>query len=342
MPASNTRNSIRFTITGDEGQLVFPTAHTKVEPRFDDLVEQVDGGKMSETLFRQQLRELVKRHPWFIEGHIELVQALIHDGEYERALTQATKAFQQCRRAIPDEFSGTIPWGFLENRQLLGAADCVAHCHTLLRERNKAIEIMQQQLTWNPNDNQGVRFLIGSEFLRVEKFSEAEAFFRDNAADYPPYRYEIGLLHILREEWVEAATSLRQGFAANPYLAEMLCGAMMPLSQAIWHGTSYERPEIAQAYAQDYGSLWFEIEHAMNFVHWLFNHPKVMMERARLLEIRSGLLWERPGRSRDELIEDQSNALERIDDTLSEAIIQPRTDRYGVSGYPWEYPFDKN
>ena len=342
MPPSNARNSIRFAIAGDEGQLAFSAATTEVELKFDQLLEQAEGGKMSEPLYRQRLRDLVKRHPWFIEGHIELAQALLRDGDFERALARATKAFQQCKQAIPEEFSGTIPWGFLDNRPLLRAAGCVAHCHSLLRERSKAIEIMKQQLAWNPNDNQGVRFLIGSELLRVEEFSEAEAIFRDRAAEYPPYAYEMGLLQILREEWVAAATSLRRGFAANPYVAEMLCGSVLPLEQAIWHQSNFSQPELAQDYLQDYGSLWFDIDSALNFVHWLFNHPKVMMERARLLEIQSGLLWERPGSARNKLVEDHSNALLRIDETLSEAIIHTCTDRHGGSGYPWDYPFESD
>ena len=342
MPRSNVQNPIRFAIAGDEGSTRLPAAVPQVESKFDELLEQFEDGKLSETRYRQRLRELVRSHPWFVEGHIELAQALLDDGDFERALAQATKAFHQCRRAIPEEFSGTIPWGVLDNRPLLRAAGFVAHCHSLLRERNKAIEIMQQQLAWNPSDTQGVRFRIGSELLRVEAYSEAEAIFQEHAQNFPPYHYEIGLLQILREEWVAAATSLRRGFAANPYITEMLCGSVMPLAQVVWHESSFSQPELAQEFLQDYGSLWFDIDSALHFVHWLFHHPKVMMERARLLEIQSGLLWERPESTLNKLFEDHSNALLRIDDTLSEAIIHTCTDHTGRSGYPWNYPFDSN
>ena len=342
MPASRVQGSIRFAISGDEGELIYPLESTQVFEAFDRLVGQVEDGKMSDSRYRQRLRELVKRHPWFVDAHLELARELIGEGEPERAFTHAMRAFQLCNRAIPKEFSGTIPWSRLENRPFLRAADCVAQCHSLLGERSKAIEIMQQQLAWNPNDNQGVRWLIGSVFLRMERLSEAEAVFQEHAAEYPPYHYELGLVHILREEWVPAATSIRRGIAANPYVAEMLCGSMLPLPLSIWHASSLLTPETAGDYLSEYGELWFEIDFAVSFVHWLFNHPKVLMERARLLDTREKLLWEAPGSTRNELLEEESEALGRVDDTLSEAIIQIRTDSYGGSGYPWEYPFESN
>ena len=339
MPARRSRYPIRFTISGDEGELIFPIESLEVDIEFDNLLGRKRAGKTSETRFRQRVRELVQRHPWFIDGHLELAYALLDDGDPEQALTHAMAAFQECTRAIPEEFSGTIPWSRLDNRPLHEAAGCVAHCHSILRERSKAIEIMNQQLAWDPDDDQNVRFLIGSEFFRAQRFSQAEALFQEHAAEYPPYHYELGLMQFLREDFVAAATSLRRGFAANPYIAEMLCGSVQPLPMKMWHASELARPYAADAYVSDYGVTWFEIEFSMSFVRWLFNHSKVMMERARLQDIREAMLWDGPGSERARLAVEESNALERIDDTLSEAIVQTRTDEYGLSDYPWKYPF---
>ena len=122
----------------------------------------------------------------------------------------------------------------------------------------------------------------------------------------------------------------------------MLCGSVLPSPLSIWHPCELVTPETAVEYLHEYGELWFDTEFTVSFILWLFNHPKVLMERARLLDIREKLLWEQAGITRKELLDAEFEALERIDDTLSEAIIQVRTDSYGVSGYPWEYPFDTN
>ena len=52
---------------------------------------------------------------------------------------------------------------------------------------------------------------------------------REHADEYPPYRYELGLLHLQEQQWAEAATSLRHGFVDNPYIAEILCGNPGPM-----------------------------------------------------------------------------------------------------------------
>ncbi len=61
-----------------------------------------------------------------------------------------------------------------------------------------------------------------------------------------------------------------------------------------------------------------------------------------MLEIRESLEWKRPGDARSALAEQQRQAFERIDDRFSEVLIVRRTDRYGNTGYPWEYPFDRD
>ena len=339
MPPRRSRNPIKFAVTGDEGELVFPNEIFDVEIELNDLLTDLDVGAMNETRFRKRVRELVLLYPWFIEGHLELAYALIEDGDHEKALTHARRAFQAGKQVIPKDFSGTIPWSIRPNRSLLEAATCLAHCHTLLLEHNEAIKIMQTQLAWNPDDDQDVRFLIGSELFRENKFSEAQALFEEHAENYPPYYYELGLLHFLRDDFVASATNLRRGFATNPYIAEMLCGSVQPLPMMIWHTFEYGTPNTAADYVRDYGVQWFNAEYCLSFVHWLFNHSKVMMERARLQAIREEMLWEGPGSTRAGLAVDESDAFQRIDDTLSEAIIQTRTDEYGNSGYPWKFPF---
>ena len=59
---------------------------------------------------------------------------------------------------------------------------------------------MEQVLQWNPNDNQGVRLILGSEYLRAGDRAKAGKVLREHAAEYPPYRYELGLLHLQKKQ----------------------------------------------------------------------------------------------------------------------------------------------
>lgn len=105
----------------------------------------------------------------------------------------------------------------------------------------------------NPNDNQGVRYLLGSEALRAGDYEHARMVFEQEASGFPSYFYELGLCFMLRDEWGAAATALRRGFAANPYIAEILGGNSNPAPLAIWHGTSMAEPETACEYIKMYG-----------------------------------------------------------------------------------------
>lgn len=345
--ARNTRNksseTLRFAISGDEGEFIFPPSYVELIDKFDGLLDQVDEERMSETRFRQKLRELVKQHPWFLVGHEQLARELNENGQVEQALNSALRGLGIARKAVPRGFDGLIPWNRLDNRAFLSLLEYAGHCYTLLEEHAEAAAVMAEMLKWNPNDNQGMRWCIGSALLRSGKTIEAREKFESHASEYPPLHYELGLLLLREQNYVQAATSLRRGFATNFYIAELLSGIQLspPRPLAIWHSSNLEAPEIALEYLTDYALLWPESSFALDFVRWLFHHPKVLMERARLLEIREELLWEEPGDKRSRLVDQQYQALDRIDDTLSETLIEKRTDRYGNTGYPWEYPFDR-
>ena len=139
---------------------------------------------------------------------------------------------------------------------------------------------MEQLLQWNPNDNQGVRLIIGSEYLRAGDRAMAGKVLREHADEYPPYRYELGLLHLQKQKWAEAATSLRHGFVNNPYIPEILCGNPAPMPLRIWEGSNWQGAETAREYVGEYGELWRWTADALEFLRWLHTHPRVMAERA--------------------------------------------------------------
>ena len=93
-------------------------------------------------------------------------------------------------------------------------------------------------LAYNPEDNQGARWLLGSELLRTGDHERAFSVLKEHADEFSPYWYELGLLHFLNGEHVKAATAFRHGFATNTYIAEMLCGNLHPFPLAVWHDFS--------------------------------------------------------------------------------------------------------
>lgn len=319
----------------DVAVFAYPAGYEGVVDEFDDLLERRDTGRLSRTRYSKALAELVARNPWFIDGHAHLGNAAYERGEFESALEACERGYALGMQAIPAGFEQFIEWGYLENRPFLRAAHGVVLCRLQLGQRAEAIAVMEKMLAWNPSDNQGVRYIIGSEYLRAGREDEAKSFFETEAEQYPPCRYELALLLFRRGDYTAAATSLRHGFVENGYIAEILCGNPYPPPIGIWHGWGFSLPQTAKDYVADYGELWHDTPDAARFVRWLHTHPRVMAERASILEWREALLWEHDAGERARLLEADEAAQAGIDDRLSRDIVAARRDREGSMVWPW-------
>jgi tetratricopeptide (TPR) repeat protein len=331
-------DNLTFEVSGGRGIFVQSAELDRAQEKLDELMEEAETREF-ETADRDiaALKRLVAKYPDFIDGYAQLGMSLFEQDKPKLALKAYQSAFECGKRAIPAGFVGTIDWGHLENRPFLDAAQGTMVCYLRLDQRRNALGVMEQVLAWNPDDQQGIRYIIGTEYLRAGMRQKAEACFAAEADEYPPYQYEYALFHLLAKNYVAAATCLRRGFVANGYIAEMLTGNIAPVPMAIWHGSSFAAPDLAADYIVGAAPLWFDTVGAVEFLRWVHMHPKVLVERAAVLECQEALLWERDG-DRRMALGDRLDALEQgIDDTLSEQIIKTRIDEDGKPIWPWLY-----
>jgi tetratricopeptide (TPR) repeat protein len=310
----------------------------EADGQLDTLLDQRASGSLSKKKFHLALADLVEHYPNYIDGHAHLGFVMLEQGKAKQALDACERGLGIGLAAIPRTYRGLIEWSWLENRPFLRAAHGVALCYQKLGRRDQAIEILEHMLRWNPSDNQGIRYLIGSECLRSGNEKKAQKIFKQEADSYPPYRYEAALVEIMSGKMVEAATILRRAFIENPYIAEILTGTRSPLPMAIWHGSNLSEPETAEAYAEHYDALWRSTPEAVAFLRWLHTHPKVMRERADIFAIKEALLWEQGSEKRSALGAQEEVLMAAIDDKLSKAIVIGRRDRRGQFVNPWLYP----
>ena len=327
--------TLAFELHGDGCVFAHPSQYDRAADELDLLLERRDAGALSKMRYRRALEELVSRHPWFVDGHAHLGNALYGEGRFEQALDAYGRGFSLCMEVLPSGFEAVIEWGHLENRPFLRAAHGMTLCQLKLGRTEEGLSMLERMLAWNPGDHQGVRFIIGSEYLRAGLDGNARSFFETEASQYPPYRYELALLLLRKEHHVAAATSLRLGFVENGYIAEILCGNPDPLPAGIWHGHGDRMPQAAKDHVCEYGGLWRETPGAIAFLRWLHTHPRVMAERAAILGYDEETLWERDAARRVFLFRTRSAAACRIDDALSEEIVVERLDRHGRTVWPW-------
>lgn len=320
----------------ESGAFLYPDdCYDGLLAEFDGLLDAHNSGELNDTRYLAALNRLLVEAPDFVDVHAHIASHLHRHGKPKKALDAALLGLSVSNRHIPEGFSGRIEWGHLDNRPYLRAMHIALLSYMRLRRHKDAVTIIELMLARNPADNQGVRFLLGSEALRAGDSDRARAVFEAEANGYPPYFYELALTHMLRNEWVSAATALRRGFAANPYIAELLGGNASPAPLAVWHGSSMAEPATACEYIQTYGMHWHNQPDSFVFTRWLFNHSKVLVERAEIMECKEAILWESDAATRRQFIERELLLIDSIDDTLSAAIVTKRKDRRGQTMWPW-------
>jgi tetratricopeptide (TPR) repeat protein len=334
--ASKMNSTIALDIIDHAGVFRHGDDYREIGMELDTAIDQREAGAITPRQYRSALEALVERHPDFIDGHAHLGSWLMQDGKPKLALQACLRGLELGEGAIPAGFKGLIEWGCFENRPFLRAAYGAALSLIRLGQHNEALQLMERLLVWNPHDNQGVRWLIGSEYLRVGETEKAGLVFA-NEAVYPPYHYENALSGFRAGDLIAAATSLRRGFVSNGYIAEILAGNPDPALLAIWHSCNLAEPDTARDYMDRYGGLWRRTPDAIAFVRWLHMHPKILTERATFLECREALLWEDDAARRGAILDREDAALARIDDALSKQLVQTRVDTRGRRIEPWRY-----
>ncbi|EOJ9997686.1 tetratricopeptide repeat protein, partial [Escherichia coli] len=94
-------------------------------------------------------------------------------------------------------------------------AAILANVH--LQRHQDAVILIDKILTYNPENNQGTRWLLGAELLRAGKHGRALYVLTGHVNEFPPYWYELALLHFMNEAYINAATAFRYGFLTSIY-----------------------------------------------------------------------------------------------------------------------------
>jgi tetratricopeptide (TPR) repeat protein len=197
-----------------------------------------------------------------------------------------------------------VPWGFMENRPYLRA---LANLALVLREQRnwaEALTLHQQLLRLNPDDHQGVRWLIGVEYLRVGDNDGAIDAFHKCLDEEVGCAFGLALARLRASgPSADIGEPLLTGFAANRYVAPMLLGEAWERLDA-FHGTNMAEPEWAHDVVTAQAAYWHAVPRGAALLRFWWAAPPVETWRRKLDKIMQRLKDVSLGNERTALIEE--------------------------------------
>jgi tetratricopeptide (TPR) repeat protein len=297
-----------------------PVKNPAADDTFDEGMEHWWAGnrRRAVTSFRRAL-ELDPQHA---DAHNHLGIVSLEARKLKAAEQHFRAAIDGGQRHLERE-GAEVHWGFIENRPYLRG---LANLALVLAEQKKwaeALAIHKQMLKLNPNDNQGVRYLIGPECLRGGDDDGAIEAFQKSLHEEVGCAFGLALAKLRAHgSSAEIGEALLTGFAANRYVAPMLLGETWERLDA-FHGTSMAEPEWAHDVIVAQADLWQAVARGAELLRFWWAAPPVATWRRKLDEIMLRLKDLAPSNERSALVSDWS-AL-RSEETVRELVRTVRT-----------------
>ena len=329
----------------------FSTPHTKAWLRLDEDLESAEYKSKTYHAYLTKLDRLIAKEPDYLDAYNNAGSAFLEVSAKQEfperiininlAQEYYSRAFERANVLIPTDFSGYIRWGSFDNRPFLRSHHGLILCHLRKKEYAVAAQMIEDHLAWNPDDNIGVRYLLGDTYLVSGDIVNARRAFAvgmtEGMLSFPDNAYSLGLLEFRDGNYVAAATALRTGFLGNMYIAEILTGRAVEKPHFFWHSNSWASVDAAKSYLfeQDMLSHWKTTPQAVDFVDWLYNSATVLRERLECAEIREGLTYEHNFTARGKYC----NRDEILKKNIAKVtmLIRKITNRSGEKCWPWEY-----
>lgn len=148
---------------------------------FHDALEYYDAGDYM--VAGKKIRALIHKYPLFIDAYHHLGNIECELRNLSSAIKYYEMGYRIGRLTVPADFNAKLPWNELENRPFLRTS----HAYALLLEKQKryleASEIYEQILLFNPDDNQGIRFILPNLYIKAKAPAKAKEVLGKHGAD---------------------------------------------------------------------------------------------------------------------------------------------------------------
>lgn len=199
-----------------EWAFVFSQNYHKVHEIFHTLVAPLQADFYGSDDLGKKIEDLLRQEPHVMEAASYLAHWYFARGQTKKAATLLVSAIGIMKNLFPKEFDSKhdrLPWYFLENRDFLMLLFDRA---TFIHQEEGALAAtpyFEEILSLNPNDNQGVRGIFASLYLKVNEPEKVIVLHKKYPGDSTP---ELVMGHAL------ALIKLKKQKAVKKYLWEYM------------------------------------------------------------------------------------------------------------------------
>jgi tetratricopeptide (TPR) repeat protein len=162
-----------------------------------------------------------------------------------------------------EEYAGHF-WGFLETRPYMRARAGLASTLVQLGDIEGALAHYRDMLELNPNDNQGIRYVLAGCLLKQDNYSALKELLAAHEDGSAFWLYTRALV-AFRESDEQAATLVKNACAANQHVPAILAGTKPAVGSDDGYITM-GGPDEATYYVTECGAAWHRTPGA---VPWL-------------------------------------------------------------------------
>ena len=245
----------------------------------DDLPERTDKKGRAQDLVYEAYEQPVSKAKKIIKQALELdpnnADAYNYlasiEKDIDKAIKQYEKAIKAGEKTLGKKFfkeeKGYF-WGMIETRPFMRAKAGLADCLYAKKEVDKAIEIYEEMLELNPNDNQGIRYLLSTLLLSKNDFSKFQSFIENSEEeDCAVWNYNNALYQFKKSgQSANSDKELLKAYESNEYVIDYMLGVKeMPKEQPQYIGRGDENEAIS--YVNGAWTVWDKTDGAFD---WLY------------------------------------------------------------------------
>ncbi len=172
------------------------------------------------------IKKALSLDPDNVEAHLYLAG---NTADFVKAISLYEKTIELAKKELGEEFfkqSEGHFWLIPETRPYMRAMSGMANWWLEKGKYRKAIDIYLEMIRLNPNDNQGVRYILSNLYLRVGDLGAFRKFskhFEDGAS--VGWLFDNALYHFMLGGDTELSREkLKEADAENPYLIDFMTG----------------------------------------------------------------------------------------------------------------------